>query len=300
MSSSGSDSDSSILAKPSEKAKGKQKASNHPQPAEVTSRRQKKNAEDWPYKPPPGAILLNAAADAGEFDWDSTKDGDDLELWIIRVPDVIKPKALDGLKLDVPSSSKTARIGSTKQKHVAYDVWSLGKEQSDLAGGEEIKNLACLLPRRRKDGKLYAAPNIPTRHLLLSAKPVLPTPDCSAESPDSAQTYMNPVRPSYPKEFLKHRFMPYGSLAQTANGEPDGNGGMDVDDTPQSAELPMPQAPAKSEDAMTPRKKIAKESKDKTKIKEKEGDETKARKRKVDDSDATTPKKKSKKVKSSE
>ena len=71
-----------------------------------------------------------------------------------------------------------------------------------------------------------AAPKLPTRHLVLSARPALPTPDPSSESSEGSSNteYKNPPRPTYPKEVLKHRFMPYGSITGTAEEQ------MDVDD----------------------------------------------------------------------
>jgi hypothetical protein len=45
---------------------------------------------NWDYAPPPGAILVNDNVDAGEFDWDTIHDDDDLELWLIRVPESVR------------------------------------------------------------------------------------------------------------------------------------------------------------------------------------------------------------------
>ncbi len=38
------------------------------------------------YRPPPGSILLSDAIESEVFDYDTLKEDDDLELWIIRVP----------------------------------------------------------------------------------------------------------------------------------------------------------------------------------------------------------------------
>jgi hypothetical protein len=43
----------------------------------------------WNYAPPAGAVLVTDDVDAGEFDWDTINDNDDLELWLIRVPDSV-------------------------------------------------------------------------------------------------------------------------------------------------------------------------------------------------------------------
>jgi len=60
------------------------------------------------------------------------------------------------------------------------------------------------------------APKPIARHLVVSAQDIIPTSDPSVPvAADSARTYQNPPRQSYPKELLKHRFMPYGSLTGT-------------------------------------------------------------------------------------
>ena len=59
----------------------------------------------------------------------------------------------------------------------------------------------------------HAAPDVPTRRIVLSARPPQPNPEPSSEnSADlSWSTGQNPPRPSYPKEMLKHRFLPVGA-----------------------------------------------------------------------------------------
>ena len=78
------------------------------------------------------------------------------------------------------------------------------------------------------------APKPFAHYLLLSAQPTQPTP--CAPSAGGTQTsistgprYKNPPRQSYPKEVLKHQFMPYGSLVNATNN----NNKMDIDDTHQ-------------------------------------------------------------------
>jgi hypothetical protein len=46
--------------------------------------------QNWAYKPPAGAVLIEEDVDAGEFDWDKVN-GDDVELWLIRVPESVSP-----------------------------------------------------------------------------------------------------------------------------------------------------------------------------------------------------------------
>jgi len=239
----------------------------------------------WDYEPPKGAVLAHHGVDAGEFDYDALKGDENLELWIIRVPNAIKPKHLESLPLDAPSSSVTGRIGSFERRSTQYDVWSLGDDDSSNVGGEEMKNLTCLLPRKKKGGKLYAASSIPIRHLVVSAQASLPTPPESSggEGSESIITYTNPPRPSYPMEALKHRFMPVGSLVRTSDS--------DVEDAAVEV-MEVDEAPA-TEVEVAPAKK---EKKEKEKEKKANIGEAKPKKRKVD-ADGDTPAKKSKKVK---
>lgn len=42
-------------------------------------------------EPPQGAVLIGGPAEKGEFDWDSVRDDKDIELWLVRVPDSVRP-----------------------------------------------------------------------------------------------------------------------------------------------------------------------------------------------------------------
>lgn len=68
----------------SKKEKGKTKST-----AESSQTRNEGTDPTWNYAPPPGAVLINDNVDAGEFDWDTIHDDDDLELWLIRVPESV-------------------------------------------------------------------------------------------------------------------------------------------------------------------------------------------------------------------
>ena len=46
-------------------------------------------ADPKSYQPPEGAVLLQYEVDSSDFDWDSIRDDDDLELWALRVPDSV-------------------------------------------------------------------------------------------------------------------------------------------------------------------------------------------------------------------
>ncbi|KAG2132840.1 uncharacterized protein EDB93DRAFT_893901 [Suillus bovinus] len=160
----------------------------------------------WAYKPPPGYKPLDHAFEAETFDWDSVQKDDDVEIWLIRVPDSVNPKNLEGLEIDAPSSSRSGQVGSLTRKSTVYDIWSMGDDDSYFAGAEELRGLSCLLPRKRKKGRLYIAPKEIARHLVVSAQP------SRANLPEHPSVlHQNPPRPSYPKELLKHHFVPYGA-----------------------------------------------------------------------------------------
>ncbi|KAI6021148.1 hypothetical protein EDC04DRAFT_2901405 [Pisolithus marmoratus] len=78
-------------------------------------------------------------------------------------------------------------------------------DDADLIGGEELRSLSCLLPRKKK-GKLCIAPKTIACHIIVSAQQATPT---ALES--QPIIHQNPSRPSYPKEVLKHHFVPYGA-----------------------------------------------------------------------------------------
>ena len=78
------------LQKASKQSKDKSKKSSG-QPAVVHTPHGRNEGvdPDWAYKPPAGMKLVDGALDE-EFDWESLKDNDDLELWIVRVPEGVR------------------------------------------------------------------------------------------------------------------------------------------------------------------------------------------------------------------
>lgn len=117
-----------------------------------------------------------------------------LELWAVRVPDgvrsfpcfplaiqacadpgiwlQVKPSALDGLVLNLPSGSKhaTGAIGrfTPKKSSTEYEIFLADEEQTEVGqkrkraeesedhGGDEMKSLVPLLPDRTRGDKHYA------------------------------------------------------------------------------------------------------------------------------------------------
>lgn len=192
----------------------------------------------------------------------------------------IKPKHLKDLKLELSSPSNTTKVGLLERKHTAYDVWSLGDDHPEHVGGEEIKGLTSLLPRKRKGGKLqrgklvmsihvleclsqgvFSAPKPITRHFVVTARPAQagtdPAGSASTDIPSnqpSGPPYQNPPRFRHPQSALKHRFMPVGSLVPDETLAP-----MDVDnERPPAVDAThavAPPSPAKSQGIQSPSKK---------------------------------------------
>ncbi|KAI8999123.1 hypothetical protein BD414DRAFT_387192, partial [Trametes punicea] len=188
---------------------------------------------NWDYRPPEGYKAMNLKTEDGTYDWDSIEEDANLELWVVRIPEGLKPKYVEGAKLEISSPpSQTARLGSIDRKSTTYDVWNLGDDGADIIGGEELRCVSALLPRSKHGGKLFQAPKPIARRLVITARPTLPTPQSSPEV--SHVSHGNPPRPKYPKELLVHRFMPLGSLAPVEDSAT-----MDVD-------VPSISQPAKS------------------------------------------------------
>ncbi|KAJ7063621.1 hypothetical protein C8F01DRAFT_85447 [Mycena amicta] len=202
---------------------------------------------DWAYKPPPGAVLLDSSADVGQFDWDALNADEENELWLIRIPAGVKPKYLESAQLELPKEAvrdrtKTAKMGSIQRKRVAYDVWTVGDDVSDdlPIGGEEIKGISCLLPRKSKKGRLYAAPKAIARTLVVAAQEARPTLESTSPS-----VYKNPPREMHPKELLKHAFVPYGA-----------GFGKAVEDAPMEVEAESKEKEKKTKEVDTEEKKV--------------------------------------------
>ncbi len=88
-SSDASSSDSEAITQTvSNKSKGKAKQ----QPSVVVTPHGKNEGtnQDWAFQVPPGATLINTSKEADEFDWDTLESNEDLELWVIRVPEGVR------------------------------------------------------------------------------------------------------------------------------------------------------------------------------------------------------------------
>lgn len=56
---------------------------------------------NWAFQPPPGSVLADHEVDSGEFDWNAVKDDEDVELWLLRVPEDVRShiRVVCGVKL---------------------------------------------------------------------------------------------------------------------------------------------------------------------------------------------------------
>ena len=161
-----------IKAKKGTKNKSKRKAA-----AKAVAERGKDEGTNlhWDYVPPEGAILVDHNIDCGDFDWDEVKNNEDLELWLVRAPAGVsfffavlsirslylnshvqlKTKYMENFDVDIPSSScKVDVVRVMDRKNISYDIWSLGDDNERILG-EESAGSSCLLPKKRKNGKLY-------------------------------------------------------------------------------------------------------------------------------------------------
>ena len=129
------------------------------------------------YQPPNGAVLLKTYIDTDDFDYDTLKDNDDLELWVIRVPEgvsapafslqfmlimlylQVKAKHFENVHVSLPTSLRSEMIGTVSRKTADYDIWSVrdeGADQTTRVGGDEVLGLNCLVPRKRKGSQLFS------------------------------------------------------------------------------------------------------------------------------------------------
>ena len=59
----------------------------------------------WDYVPPEGTILLEHDIDSGDFDWDAVKNDDNIELWLVRVPDGVSTQTAPMFVITLSMSS---------------------------------------------------------------------------------------------------------------------------------------------------------------------------------------------------
>jgi len=161
------------------KDKTKSKARNSTEATMIVPRNEGTDT-NWAFKPPTGMVSLDTSEVDEEFDWDALEKDDEKELWLVRIPEGVrtvffclclalfilpqlKAKHLEGFVFSLPSSGNVSlKPSNFERKRSKYEVWSVPGQESGKAEsseqralGEEMKTLSCLLPRKKKKGKLY-------------------------------------------------------------------------------------------------------------------------------------------------
>ncbi|KDQ18651.1 hypothetical protein BOTBODRAFT_154605 [Botryobasidium botryosum FD-172 SS1] len=239
-SSSGSDSESDTLAAPpaAQTAKTKRKAKKAASSAVVTPHGKDEGTHDLTWKPERGMAPVEDILELDMFDWDNVKNNDNLELWAVRIPGNLNPKYLDGVSIQLPSTSRTGKLGTHTRKGVTYNIELINKQddsEDSIIGGEEMKSFTCLLPRKRGNQHLYQTPKPITRHIMVSQSLDFPTPS----SPITLELTHRPVQQT---ERLRHSFAPTGSLGRAglddlAQGQGEPADMMQVDEMPAQSAL---------------------------------------------------------------
>ncbi|KAF8344131.1 uncharacterized protein EI90DRAFT_3028371 [Cantharellus anzutake] len=146
-----------------------------------------------------------------EVDWDVIGSNPNIELIAVRVPRGLDPKQLDGMHIPFSMANKSSgKTLSFTTKDVQYELTQV-KEDSGV-GADEMKHLACLLPRKVKGDQLYTAPKPLSRHFIIRQVPDALSP-MSAEGNSVSPSIQASEKPVQPTELLKHQFYPIGSLA---------------------------------------------------------------------------------------
>ncbi|ORY56428.1 hypothetical protein BCR35DRAFT_355612 [Leucosporidium creatinivorum] len=144
------------------------------------------SARSSKYKAPKGLKLVSGIVGKSAIDFDDLQANPELQLWAVRVPDGVKPSALDGLVINLPTDKKKVAKGplatfTPKKSSTEYEVHFADEEAPEDAvagqkrkrqegghGGEEMRSLVPLLPQKSKGDKLFAAPQPLTHHLVIT------------------------------------------------------------------------------------------------------------------------------------
>ncbi|KAH7102023.1 hypothetical protein BKA62DRAFT_829623 [Auriculariales sp. MPI-PUGE-AT-0066] len=242
------------------------------------------------YTPPAGFRSYENITVDDNFDWDAVDADDNLELWLIRVPDGFKSKQLESATLKAPSSRRR-ELGSIARKSGAVTHLITRVDNQDETGAaEEMQAVRCLLPKKRKAGKMFLAQKKFAQHVVVTRVPSSPSLDPDAAASTVTADLSAAERPSWPLEQLSGRYIPCG----LRGAQYDEDDGFDV-----ANETQLGNASSKSSASSPAQEKRDKQKKDKAKAMEQsvraEIEERPHKKRKHDEDSALG--KKAKKVK---
>ncbi|GJJ11858.1 hypothetical protein Clacol_006096 [Clathrus columnatus] len=253
-------------SKKTSKDKGKQKEKDRTKSkkSDSTAIRNEGQAPHWNYEPPPGMVQFDTSKVDEEFDWDTVKDDDDKEIWLVRIPEGLKAKHLDGLELSIPSdmNKKIQKIKDFERKKSKLEVWSVTAEElyeGEDPRGQELRNITCLLPRSKKNGAFYIASKPIANRFIITHSPATPT-----VNEEAAPRPL--IRESVPNELLKHRFLPYGAASKEREQE----------DTMEVETLPSPVRSPSKQHAFDKTSKKRKSGRDETETSPKKSKKLKA------------------------
>ncbi|KAJ2792446.1 hypothetical protein H4R21_006167 [Coemansia helicoidea] len=148
---------------------------------------------------PPAGFELRTGSVAGAFELSAI---DGKELWLLRVPDNVSAKQLDGLKIKHPKSSRNGVLGEITAGASTFQVVS--PAAGDAPEFKGMAEMSLLVP----DGDESALTLLPARCTeLLSLTEKIDIPD-PTEYARVIATRDPPARPQ--PENMKLQFLPYG------------------------------------------------------------------------------------------
>ncbi|KAJ1831084.1 hypothetical protein LPJ63_004526 [Coemansia sp. RSA 2711] len=200
---------------------------------------------------------------------------EDKELWLLRVPDNLSLKHLEGLTIKHPKSARNGVVGNITAGSTSFQLIS----STNGLGGEfkAMAEMNMLVPDDVDDDTQSLLTLLPTRCTeMLSVVEQINIPD----STKLAQEILSQVPPARPQpENMKLRFIPYGFYsAEEYKALANGKSSVEMSDGP--AEVPATpkkrkkaklsqkaSAAAMDVDVKSPEKKAKKDKKDKKKSK---------------------------------
>ncbi|KAJ1719656.1 hypothetical protein LPJ61_006270, partial [Coemansia biformis] len=154
------------------------------------------------YAPPPGFEQRKGSA-AEAFDLAAI---DGKELWLLRVPDNVSMKHLDGLKIKHPKAAHKGVLGELKAGSATYQIVSPAAGAAPEFKG--MAEMSLLVPDADADDEKSMLTLLPGRCTeLLSVAEKIDIPDAT-EYAHMISTRDPPTRPQ--PEDMKLRFIPYG------------------------------------------------------------------------------------------
>ncbi|KAJ1798627.1 hypothetical protein LPJ59_002380 [Coemansia sp. RSA 2399] len=149
------------------------------------------------YTPPSDFELRSGTPPLG-FDSESLEDK---ELWLLRIPDNVNTKFLDGLHIKHPMMARKGVLAKTTIGSSTYNLVSSESTKTEFKGMAEMN----VMVPDSTDGTLTLFPNSCSQ--LLSLVEIFDIPD-STEHATTIATRDRPQRPQ--PENMKMQFIPYG------------------------------------------------------------------------------------------